>query len=132
MVHDVTRGGRAAWIPKREAIGMVLAAQRPDAISGRSGALSLLGLWARRGVVRTKADLASTPSWAKRPRRLYRRADIAARIARRPRWTPAEDAQLGTDIDRVVAERVGRCAEAVAQRRLKLGIPSSGPSTKRW
>lgn len=42
----------------------------------------------------------------------------------RPDWTPNEDALLGTDRDRAVAQKVGRTIAAVRQRRQALGIPA--------
>jgi len=39
-------------------------------------------------------------------------------------WTPEEDALIGTDRDRVVAERLGRSVKAVQMRRFAMGIPS--------
>lgn len=41
-----------------------------------------------------------------------------------PPWTPAEDAQLGTAPDSVIAARLGRSRGSVAGRRHKLGIAS--------
>jgi hypothetical protein len=40
-----------------------------------------------------------------------------------PDWTAKEIALLGTDVDRVIAEKVGRSVEAVNRKRKKLGIP---------
>ncbi len=37
-------------------------------------------------------------------------------------WTPQEDALLGTDTDRVIAEKLGRSTVSVGNRRTKLGI----------
>lgn len=46
---------------------------------------------------------------------------------RRPRlltvFTPEEDALLGTDVDRVIAERIGTTTSAVSNRRKRLNIP---------
>jgi hypothetical protein len=39
-------------------------------------------------------------------------------------WRPEEDAMLGTDIDRVIAEKLGRTWSSVCSRREGLGIPS--------
>jgi hypothetical protein len=39
-------------------------------------------------------------------------------------WLPEEDALLGTDIDRVIAEKLGRTWSSVCSRREGLGIPS--------
>lgn len=119
-----------AWISMRDAIALVFAAQGPDVLS-RAGARSTLALWVRRGSVRTKDG--ERPAWAKRPRQLYRRADIVRCIAQRPRfrrsWAPHEDALLGTDVDRVIARRLRVPLHVVQQRRYRLGIPSFGPST---
>lgn len=38
-------------------------------------------------------------------------------------WTPEEDALLGTDLDKLIADRIGRSASSVTWRRKKLGIP---------
>jgi hypothetical protein len=38
-------------------------------------------------------------------------------------WSSADDALLGTDIDRVIARKLGRSSVAVSSRRKKLGIP---------
>ena len=43
---------------------------------------------------------------------------------RRP-WTPAEDALLGTDLDTVIAARIGRHIATVCVRRQKLGLPNA-------
>jgi hypothetical protein len=43
-----------------------------------------------------------------------------------PTWTAAEDAQLGTARDRVIAARLGRSLTAVRVRRRRLGIPMFG------
>ena len=37
-------------------------------------------------------------------------------------WSPNEDALLGTDTDRAIAEKLGRSSVAVTNRRKKLGI----------
>lgn len=50
------------------------------------------------------------------------------------RWTPKEDALLGTASDGVIAKRIGRTRGAVYARRLRLGIPArmaSPPGKKR-
>lgn len=121
-----------AWISKREAISLVAAASGPDVIS-RASVRATLGEWVSAGRVRTKAG--EWPSWAKRPRQLYRRADIDRAIADRQRrqrpWTAAEDALLGTDYDRVIARRLRRTIGAVAYRREKLRIAPHGPSLGR-
>jgi len=120
------------WISKRDAIALVVAAQGPDVLS-RDSARSVLARWVRLGSVRTKDG--ERPAWARRPRKLYRRVDIARRIAQRPRfrrsWAPHEDALLGTDVDRVIADRLRIPLHAVQQRRYRLGIPTFGPSTGR-
>ena len=40
-----------------------------------------------------------------------------------PDWTAKEIALLGTDADRVIAEKIGRSYDAVSKKRKKLGIP---------
>jgi hypothetical protein len=117
--------GRLSGISKRDAIALVVAAQGPDVLS-RSGARSVLGLWVRRGSVRTKDG--EWPVWAKRPRQLYRRADVARQITARDvsRWTAAEDALLGTDIDEAVGRKLRRPGHVVEWRRRKLRIPAHG------
>lgn len=123
---------RPAWISKRDAIAMVIAAERDGAVGSRASARSALALWVRRGMVRTKP--VDHPPGNKRPRQLYRRADVARQIAarapRRP-WRPQDDALLGTDVDRVIARRLRRDPWAVAARRAALGIPPHGPGTGR-
>lgn len=52
-----------------------------------------------------------------------RRAWAKGGIGRLRAWTPKEDAILGTDLDKVVAERLGRPASVATWRRKKLGIP---------
>ena len=47
-------------------------------------------------------------------------------------WSAEEDAFLGTDTDRVIAERLGRSITIVRNRRDKLGIPPVGPQSRRW
>ena len=50
-------------------------------------------------------------------------------------WTPAEDAQLGAERDRVIAQRLGRPVAGVADRRRTLGIPRCGihdPPANAW
>jgi hypothetical protein len=44
-------------------------------------------------------------------------------------WTAKQDALLGTETDRSVAEKLGRTSASVAIRRVKLGIKS--PREKR-
>lgn len=109
----------AVWISKRDAIALVAAAQGPDTVS-RSGARSTLALWVRRGLVRTKAT-ADRPPGCKHFRKLYRRADVARRIAARTgsarKWQPHEDALVGALSDREVARRLRRTVGAVAERR---------------
>jgi len=46
----------------------------------------------------------------------------------RRRWTPEEDALLGTDTDAVISSRLGRSKTAVCNRRHDLGIPCSPAS----
>lgn len=119
------------WISKRDAIALVIAAERPDAVGSRASARSVLSQWVRRGLVRTKDG--KRPPWAKRPRQLYRRADVARCIAARsPRaWAPHEDALLGTDVDRVIARRLRLTIDQVWARRQQLGIKPHGASTGR-
>lgn len=45
----------------------------------------------------------------------------------KPRWTPAEDAQLGTLPDAELARRLGRSRASVIARRIRLGIESAAP-----
>jgi hypothetical protein len=46
------------------------------------------------------------------------------------RWTPKEDALLGTASDGVIAKRIDRTRGAVYARRSRLGIPAAGPQGK--
>jgi hypothetical protein len=40
-------------------------------------------------------------------------------------WQPHEDALLGTESDRKIAQKLGRTSVSVNNRRIKLGIQSS-------
>jgi len=42
-------------------------------------------------------------------------------------WTPQEDALLGTDCDRAIAEKLRRSSVAVSNRRTKLRIRRRAP-----
>lgn len=116
----------AVWISKREAIALVIAAERPDAVGSRASARSLLNQWVHGEVVRTKDG--ERPAWAKRPRQLYRRTDVERRIRERSisTWTPAADALLGTDTDEAIGRKLRRPGYVVAWRRKKLKIPAHG------
>lgn len=45
--------------------------------------------------------------------------------ARKKRWTPEEDALLGTISDRELAERIGVCSDTVRERRVSKRIPKA-------
>jgi HNH endonuclease len=55
--------------------------------------------------------------------REYMRLYNAGRRRPRRQWTPDDDALLGTDTDRRIAERLGLTVKAVYKRRSRLGIP---------
>jgi len=121
------------WISKREAVALVIAAQRPDTIGCRAAGCSLLSKWARAGLVRTKPG--ERPRWAKYPRQLYLRSDIERRIrsrACRPPWRAEDDALLGTDYDTTIAARLRLSVDQVQHRRSTLGIgPYRSPRSER-
>jgi hypothetical protein len=71
---------------------------------------------------------ARTPEARERRRQISIRLNLAQYFAKYrqsngPDWTAKEVALLGTDVDRVIAEKVGRSVEAVNRKRKKLGIP---------
>ena len=114
------------WIPRREAIALVHAAQLPHAVGSRASARALLRGWTigRGGKVRTKPG--ARGRGAKYPSRLYLRSDIERLIRRRGaeqhQWTAEEDAMLGTDYDTVIAARLDLAVKLVNVRRRELGI----------
>ncbi len=48
------------------------------------------------------------------------------------RWTPREDAMLGTMPDRIVAAEIGRTESAVSARRHHLGLAAHKQHAHRW
>lgn len=71
--------------------------------------------------VRTRRLALRVPKFGARPRKL---------AGERRRWTPEEDALLGTMPDPDVAARLGRTVDAVGLRRLALEIPAA--PTEMW
>lgn len=67
------------WISKHEAITLVVFAQADRTLGSRSSAGSTLRQWVLKGLVRTR-PAKERPHWCKRMPRLYRRADILAKI----------------------------------------------------
>jgi hypothetical protein len=59
---------------------------------------------------------------AKMSERLRREWKDGVRVSHN-QWTPEEIALLGTDVDRVIAEQIGRSVECVGVFRRKLGVP---------
>lgn len=79
---------------------------------------------------------------SKRPKTEEWRAKMSARLRREwndgsrtchNQWTPEEIALLGTALDRIVADQIGRSVDAVGVFRRKLGVPpyAAGRSIRR-
>lgn len=69
----------------------------------------------------TNSDNFSRPSHARLVSSYNKKHGIRPRPVHKD-WTAVEDKLLGTDLDRVVAETLGRSTNAVRTRRLSLGI----------
>ncbi len=79
----------------------------------------------RKGRLGKKHSAAARRKMSKAYRQRYEQLrQQGAAFGDRRLFTPEEDALLGTDLDRVIAERIGHNLKSVAKRRKLLGIPS--------
>jgi len=125
VIFDATRWGRIANSRTDDRLEQARRnSKKPAALAKASATL--------KGRIQSPATIAAVRKAAKRPRSKVWKEKIAVYWRKRGHppghpelrfWTPQEEAALGTDTDVKIGKRIGRSAGAVANHRIKRGIP---------